>query len=278
MLDKTLNRSRISAVRMEHGGIFSLPLPFYARSTGINVFKKGHKIAKGGILSSFITLVWGISGTGEVELFDRKFQIKAGDVFYCLPNESYISSTLSPEWRYRWLCFDGHLAEAIMLSYRYPRVQSSAGEYPEELFAEIEHSLSANDPLQLRLACACILEVLARAGGEQHPEVHSQKLAQHAAALIAANFADPQLTIYGLCERLGVHRATLTRLFQTKLKITPGRYLLECREREALSLLRGTDLSIQEVARRCGFAEARSFTRFVKRATGEPPLTLRKNS
>lgn len=43
-----------------------------------------------------------------------------------------------------------------------------------------------------------------------------------------------------------------------------------------MSLLRGTDASVREVALRCGVAEPRTFTRFIKRAVGVSPLEVRK--
>ena len=43
-----------------------------------------------------------------------------------------------------------------------------------------------------------------------------------------------------------------------------------------MSLLRGTDASVREVALRCGVAEPRTFTRFSKRAVGLSPLEVRK--
>ena len=43
-----------------------------------------------------------------------------------------------------------------------------------------------------------------------------------------------------------------------------------------MSLLRGTDASIREVALRCGGAEPRTFTWFIKRALGVSPLEVRK--
>ena len=43
-----------------------------------------------------------------------------------------------------------------------------------------------------------------------------------------------------------------------------------------MSLLRGTNASVREVALRCGVAEPRTFTRFIKRAVGLSPLEMRK--
>ena len=115
----------------------SLPMPFRIYSTGEKVLTENETERSQDMKNPFVELIWGISGIGEVTLYGEVFQIRENDVFYYLPGEPHFFRSLSPEWKSRWLCFDGPFAEAVMLSYRYPRLQSSCT-FPEDLFRRID--------------------------------------------------------------------------------------------------------------------------------------------
>lgn len=66
------------------------------------------------------------------------------------------------------------------------------------------------------------------------------------------NYAAP-LTLDMLSEHCGINKHHLCRLFQKSDQISPMAYLRERRVEAAVSLLRTTDLSIQEIGRQCGF-------------------------
>ena len=53
--------------------------------------------------------------------------------------------------------------------------------------------------------------------------------------------------------------------------ITPVEYLIEFRISRAMVLLDESDISIEEVGRRCGFESASYFTKIFKRRTGVTP-------
>ena len=93
---------------------------------------------------------------------------------------------------------------------------------------------------------------------------------------IVAHLSDPQLDVGMLCDELKVSRSTLTQIFTARMGCAPGRYIRDHRMAHGIALLRGTSLPVNEIAHRCGFAEARSFSRFIRRGTRLSPLELRK--
>ncbi|MBN2643568.1 MAG: AraC family transcriptional regulator [Victivallales bacterium] len=253
----------------------SCSLPFHVHGTGVYQTTNTHFVKKRGILNQFVEVLWGISGVGEVILFDRKFQIHPDDVFYYLPGEDHESRALSDNWAVRWLCLEGALAEAVILSYRYPRLQSAISKYPEVLFQEIEHCLSCNGFFELRKTCSIVLDILARTGGEYH-DGNSVQIAKRCVNMIKERLHDSELNVCMLCEELDISRTTLTRLFKEETGVSPGRYILNLRLHKATAQLRSTNLAVSDIAHKCGFSDLRSFCRFIKRATGEAPLQLRK--
>lgn len=253
-----------------------IPLPFHIYSTGLQILQKGQKESTMGSLNRFVEVLWSISGLGEVRLFDRKFELGRNDVFFYLPGEDHFRIARSDSWKLRWLCFDGPLAVALLNSYGYERQQKAAVEYPAELFAEVEKSIDNPTLYQTRRSCGLILEILACAGSGGDENSLMEKSAVRAVEQIRKNYADPQLNVDTLCDRLNIPRSTLTRLFRREFGCTPGRYLLNCRLEEAQALLLCTDLPIKEVAARCGFNSARTFTRFIRRTFDQSPLEVRR--
>ncbi len=251
-------------------------MPFYLSATGENTSPRGRLIQRKGVLCQTVQIIWGISGIGEVTLFGEKYQLRENEVFYYLPGEDVLRQPLSETWRHRWLSIQGGLAEAIMLSYRYPRHQRASSEYPEELFRELDEIISLTDPRSLRHGCSIVLEIFGRMGEGVNQGIHSEKTVPYCLEFISANLSDPQLGLAMLSDTLKVPRSTLSRLFTEVTGVSPGRYILDRRHLLAMSLLQGTDLRISEVAKRCGFAELRSFSRFIRRITGLGPREFRK--
>ncbi len=254
----------------------TVALPFHPYSTGISIQKKGQKELSKDIIKPFVEVIWGLKGVGEIILYEQKFQIRENDVFFYLPGEAHLRYALSDLWKNRWLCFDGPFAEAFILAYKYPRIQHAAQKYPEKLFAELEQIISETDPFLIRRGSALIMDILAHAAGQNQQGTYSEKIAKQALEIISTRLADPAIGVEMLSEVLHVSKNRLTRLFREHTGKTPGRYILDCRLEQAQALLRGTDAPVKEVAARCGFAEPRTFTRFIRRALNCTPLECRR--
>lgn len=252
-----------------------LNLPFYAFSTGEHTTHPGADDFNREI-SNFVEIVWSIKGIGEIQLYDRKYEMHSNDVFFYLPGEVHLRQAISPEWRVRWLCFDGPFAESIMLAYRYARCQHASQAYPAETFAKLEELITNKSAFAIRECCSLILHVLACAGGYNAEGGQSGKILEQAFFFIASHLSDPELDVQFLCDRLNISKSKLTRLFNQEIGISPGRYILNCRLEQAQALLTGTDEPIGMVAERCGFADGQSFLKFIRRSMGGSPLEIRK--
>ncbi len=85
-----------------------------------------------------------------------------------------------------------------------------------------------------------------------------------------------RLTVAGLAEVAGCSGATLSRRFDTHLRRSPMGWVLDQRIERARGLLRTTPLTVAQVARRCGFADANYFSRIFRDRTGRPPTAWRR--
>ncbi len=82
-------------------------------------------------------------------------------------------------------------------------------------------------------------------------------------------------TVASLATRAGVSRALFAKRFTKLMGRPPLAYLTECRMDEAETLLTDTDLSIAQVGRSVGYADAFGFSAAFKRHKGMSPSTFR---
>ena len=66
------------------------------------------------------------------------------------------------------------------------------------------------------------------------------------------------------------------RYFHDEIGITPARWIVHARVRRAQELLEGTDLPVEAVAARCGFATAAGLRKHFCRRLGATPQQYRR--
>lgn len=249
------------------------PQPLYAYAVGSTMLPEGEEAFNHGIRNQFIELNWSLSGIGEIEFYGQKFEMREDDVFLWLPGEDHRRRAISREWHCRWLCFDGPLAEAILLSYRFPRHLRACSPCPTGLFEDIERNINLPRPQEVGRLAALILEILSHL---RRSRKSPEPLLERCVDYIKTHYDDPDLCIGTLCDVFHVPRSTLTKLFADDMQRSLGNYIRDTRYGNALALLRSTDLPFAEVARRCGYANHTSFCRLIHRATGVSPSAIRE--
>ncbi|MBR2420774.1 MAG: AraC family transcriptional regulator [Oscillospiraceae bacterium] len=94
-------------------------------------------------------------------------------------------------------------------------------------------------------------------------------------AYIQENFAE-KITLEDIADSAAVSTRECLRCFKTSIHQSPMEYLIEYRIRAAKKLLETTDLSITEIALRCGFNSNSYFTKLFHRICGKTPNACRK--
>ena len=109
--------------------------------------------------------------------------------------------------------------------------------------------------------------------GDRKPDTYSAELnriLQH----MRLHFAQKQ-SLGSIGEMFSIAPNYICRLFSKHMNTTFSAYLQELRIREACRLLRSTDLSIKEIAARCGYEDYFYFCRVFRGATSLPPSEYR---
>jgi AraC-like DNA-binding protein len=96
-----------------------------------------------------------------------------------------------------------------------------------------------------------------------------------AVEIMRRDYAQP-LLIEDVARQCGQSLRQLQRRFQSVFGITPQEFLLKTRVLAAARLLEGTSLTATEIADRCGFVDASSFTQHFRQRTGATPKAFRQ--
>ena len=87
---------------------------------------------------------------------------------------------------------------------------------------------------------------------------------------------EKEISIEELSEKVNLNRTTLQKVFKEMYGLTINEYRTKSRIQLAKNLLASTDLSITEIAGRCGYANASKFSEVFKRNEGILPKNWRE--
>ncbi len=250
-------------------------LPLNVRSAGYYQLAGGHEELRQP--GKFLQVFWSVAGTGSIKVGKAVQPIHAGMVFYYAADESHELVAGAEGWDYRWLTFDGAQHGKIASAYGLARAQT-AGPCPAGLFERLDEALSDPTPDGELRASVLGYEILLKACAPLTDAAasHAEDAATVAREWIDAHFSDARLNVAALAARLGLHRASLHRVFTRRHGVPPVQYLGRLRVRSALELLATTALPVADVAVRCGLPDVAHFSKLVSRHTGFSPRAYRQ--
>ena len=254
------------------------PLPLYLYSVGEKTLAAGEISEMGSLKNNFAELIWGVEGTGELTLYGKTFSLHPGDIFFYLPGEAHRHLALSERWRTRWITFDGPLAEAYLMSFRYSRLLRGGTVPSNAIFEDLKKTIADPDWEKIRKNTGVLCQTLANLAIGNLEIAHSGELVKQCMDFILSHLAEPELDLTMICDSLHVTQSNLNRLFREKLGVPPGRFIQDRRLQEAQVLLLNTNLTVKELAARCGFTDPNTFNRFIRRNMGMSPITYRKKN
>lgn len=118
------------------------------------------------------------------------------------------------------------------------------------------------------------LDILLRRAYDQRSLSSGERLVREGERLLKERFATP-VTISAIAEELRVSPSYLRSQFVRLRGHTPMSYLQIVRAQHAVALIRNSDLSLEAIARLCGYDSSSHLSRHVKQATGQRPGTFR---
>ncbi|UKI34005.1 MAG: helix-turn-helix transcriptional regulator [Lentisphaeria bacterium] len=248
-------------------------LPFSIKAVIHTVFDQTFKQRVCAADNDNVMFIWVKEGELELSLMQGFFLLHSNHFCYILPDEDYMLRGRTAG-RFYAVAFDGPLAVAFLMAYRFPRLSVTQEAPPEELFEKLSLMLPEPDPnVQLR-SIAVVAEIIACAGAA--PENKDASLLERFKALVQNRYCDSALNINIICDYLGCHRTTLYRTVRQKMGRSPIHYLRSERCVHALAMLRGTKLPIVEIGKRCGIPDPIAFNQFIHYYVKMSPGEYRK--
>lgn len=248
-------------------------LPLTVKSVGC--YKMGRNWHEGPIKKWFLEIFWTVRGRGAFRVDDKWLLVGPGDIFIYRPGEVHELKAESENWSYAWTTFDHVDAPRWIEGFGLTGRVHQGGPAPMDLLEQIAGELLTCLPEGERNAAQLAHALLIKASSGAS-EVRESSPALHAKQRMDNHYQDPRFGVAEIAHELKIHRTTLFRLFQQQFGLTPSRYLQNLRMQKALSMLRESPESIQEVARLCGFSDPNYFSRSVRRATGVNPRDFRR--
>ncbi|HEY7089693.1 MAG TPA: helix-turn-helix transcriptional regulator [Tepidisphaeraceae bacterium] len=231
------------------------------------------------IVGKKILLVKWVIDEGEaaIGVEGRRLKFRRGDVAVHMPSGPHQFWVLSDECEMTWFSLDGPVVEEFALAMGLRAGVYSYGDPPVDRIASMielmrDYTMAGHRRASLA-AIGMLYELVDRIAMTHVPSVVSQ-----AQRLIHTEFADPDLSVDTIAERLHYHRGSLSRVFHKYTGTTIMNYITQVRLQHARTMLLHTEDRIGDIALRCGFREANYFCRWVSKHTGIPPSKLRRES
>lgn len=105
--------------------------------------------------------------------------------------------------------------------------------------------------------------------------VNAEKRIAEIKNYIKNNSGDCSLTMESIARNIGLNPRYMLKLFKEQTGELLKDYVLEVRVNKATSLLK-SNMTIETVAKKCGYTSAHSFIRAFKRASGITPGELKR--
>lgn len=96
-------------------------------------------------------------------------------------------------------------------------------------------------------------------------------------ALIKANLHDEHFDTLALCKAMAMSRTQLFRRLKPLIRQAPATYIKTMRLQKAKELLETTELTVSEVAFKCGFTTPSHFTKVFQRQYGLLPSLFQRS-
>ncbi len=220
-----------------------------------------------------------IEGRGWIKYLEYETELIPGSlaVINCRNYQHY--KTSGDSWHFQWIHFVSdnvsEIVDFINQNGIFTCLNSAftiGFEQLKKLTTDISPSVETLISLEIH---KIIADMVARRASEINIslECHRDTL-NKVISYINENYQN-NISIDELSSIANISKFYLIRIFKEMTGITPYRYIVLTRIDKSKNLLRSTNLTISEIAEKCGFSDCNSFINHFKNSTGITPLKFR---
>ena len=132
--------------------------------------------------------------------------------------------------------------------------------------------------LMLDLYVQELLMLLYRYRCDRKTVVHETDKVVYAVSEYISQHYDQEITLKSLSKSFAISEGYLSRRFKAVSGLGVNQYITYVRISHAEKLLKESNMSVTEIAEKCGFCGSTYFSSVFRKVKGMPPLTYRKNN
>lgn len=219
-----------------------------------------------------------VSGKGYIETEDRRFTVRAGDLYFLnkLHTHVYYSDPIEP-YEKIFFTIKGRFADALVSAYK---IKSSVIvkkcdilDFMTNLLDLVDDgkSLSYND---LSMNILQLFQFICEPVSET--ETPTENLAEVIKSYLDSNLTN-KISLENICQDCHVSKSHAERIFTETYEISPLKYFARAKAHHVASLLRNTNYSLSEIADSLSYSDVKYMSRCFKKWIGQTPLNYRKN-
>ena len=218
-------------------------------------------------------------GSGYLDTFSRRYELKAGDVFLTEPSTSFCLTDVEG-LSVLFISFVGLAINGILKRITYARNNIVIAN-KTELIPFWESSLYLCGDENIDLIAEGVLKysfgTLARPDKTRQPDKYESYVLKIKTEM-ENRFADPDLELRTLCEENYLSPKYVSRIFTKRMGVTFSQYLFQLRMNNASKLIENGFTSVKQIAVLSGFNDTSYFARAFKKNIGVTPTEYIENN
>jgi len=224
-------------------------------------------------------------GGGIMETNSGTFKINEGSLILLRPNVWHRYRPLKMTgWMEHYVGFKGEFADRMIQNSEVlcedPVIQIGFQENIINNFQDILNHVKSEKPGYHQVCAGIVVYILGQIisikKNENFRHNHIEKIIQKACLIIRDNPVK-NLNIEELSDSLNVDYSLFRKSFKKYTGLSPKQYHSSLRIKQAVHLLRGTELSIKEISSNLGFCSVFYFNKLFKEKTGRTPGVYRNS-
>lgn len=252
----------------------------YLQEAGYLKSLKSH-ISKRENLNSYLFLIV-LSGKGKFTYQKQEYHLAPKTCLLIDCNHSYSHQSSEEEpWELMWIHFNGNIISPYLTYYNtlVPSLLFHVENYTDfttiiEQCMQLSSKKDLTSEFFIHKTITDLLTLCISRNQKETVDTSTEKL-REIKEYIDQNFMD-DISLSDIAERFFISKYHLAREFKELYGMTVGNHITACRITYAKTLLRFTDLKIEEIARKCGIGDTNYFTKVFKKLEGTTPKVYRK--
>lgn len=255
--------------------------PLYGLEAG-HFYADSDYLVKRKFHNSFL-LLYTLHGKGLIHYENTNFSLPAQTAFLIDCKRPHMYGSQDGDWEFLWIHFQGSFCDTAYKTL-YPElpctISVAESTFENDFFSLIQNlcfqdTLKAFEFSNTLQNMIFYLDRCLTLEGEKTP-LKNQFILLRSVEYMENHYFE-ELSVSDLAAKENLSEYYFIRLFKTFIGVPPYSYLLMLRISNAKRLLIETDLSVDEIAHRCGFTDTANFIRKFKQSLDETPLQYRKS-